>query len=322
MDLINNPVFICGHPKAGTSLITALFDGHPEILSYPEETMFFRRFLRDIEGKTFDEQLHLAETLLIHIFEWNLENPPEHQRDYPDRDYSNISFEAVREEMYRQLSHDPHSPHAFLNAAIISFGKVSGLLRKETRRWIEKTPYNEYYADQIFNWWTGAQCIHIVRDPRDNFLSYQKKHQNWSAVMFGKNWVKSIRAGLENLKKFGDSRYFLVKFGDLLTKPEETMQTLADFIGIKWDESLLLPTRTGDVWRGNSMFSEKFQGISQKPLFRWKTDLDPFDHAILQTVCGREMSNLGYSLPELDRSGFTRQQRLKILREKLISALH
>jgi len=322
MDFINHPVFICGHPKSGTSLITALFDGHPEILSYPEETMFFRRFLPAIEGKTFEEQLVLAETLLIHIFEWNSENPPAHQRDYPDRDYSEISFEAVREEMRRQIPHEPESPCEFLNTAVTSFGKVSGFLSAETRHWIEKTPYNEYYADQIFNWWTGAQCIHIVRDPRDNFISYQKKHKNWSATMFGKNWVKSIRAGLENRKKFGDSRYFILRFEDLLTNPEETMQTLTDFIGIEWHESLLLPTRTGDVWRGNSMFAGEFQGISQKPLFRWKSELGQFDHAILQTVCGREMANLGYSLPELDRSGFNCQQRMKILREKLISALH
>ena len=322
MDFINHPVFICGHPKSGTSLLTALFDGHPEILSYPEKTMFFRRFLPAIEGKTFTEKMHLAETLLIHIFEWDSENPPAHQRDYPDRDYSGISFEAVREEMCRQITQEPESPNQFLNAAIISYGKVSGMLGEETRHWIEKTPYNEYYADQIFTGWPEAQCIHIVRDPRDNFVSYQKKQKKWSAAMFGKNWVKSIRAGLENQKKFGALRYFIVKFEDLLTNPEETMRILADFVGIKWNESLLLPTRSGDVWRGNSMFAEKFQGISQKPLYRWKSDLDPFDQAILQTICGREMLSLRYALSEFDQSGFSRLERLKILREKLISLLH
>ena len=70
------------------------------------------------------------------------------------------------------------------------------------------------------------------------------------------------------------------------------------------------------------MFAEKFQGISQKPLYRWKSDLDPFDQAILQTICGREMLSLRYAPSEFDQSGFSRLERLKILREKLISLLH
>ena len=82
------PIFICGHPKAGTSLLTSLLDGHPDLVVYPEETLFFRRFLPAIEGKSDDEKLALADELLIHFFQWNLENPPEHQKDYPDRDYS------------------------------------------------------------------------------------------------------------------------------------------------------------------------------------------------------------------------------------------
>ncbi len=83
--------------------------------------------------------------------------PAAHQRDYPDRDYSGISFEAVREEMFRQITREPDPLNEFLNAAIISYGKVSGMLGEETRHWIEKTPYNEYYADQIFTGWTGAR---------------------------------------------------------------------------------------------------------------------------------------------------------------------
>ena len=70
------------------------------------------------------------------------------------------------------------------------------------------------------------------------------------------------------------------------------------------------------------MFAEKFQGINQKPLYRWKSDLDIFDQVILQTICGREMLSLRYTLSVIDQSGFDRQQRLKILREKLISLLN
>ena len=34
--LPDRPVFICGHPKSGTSLLRAMLDSHPELLVYPE----------------------------------------------------------------------------------------------------------------------------------------------------------------------------------------------------------------------------------------------------------------------------------------------
>ena len=36
------PLFICGCPKSGTTLLRSLFDGHPERLVFPMEMKFFR----------------------------------------------------------------------------------------------------------------------------------------------------------------------------------------------------------------------------------------------------------------------------------------
>ena len=78
------PVFICGHPKSGTSLLRSMLDNHPELIVYPEETYFFRKFLPMSEGSTLKEQLALAEEHLIHIFKWNVSDPPADQAGYPD----------------------------------------------------------------------------------------------------------------------------------------------------------------------------------------------------------------------------------------------
>ena len=44
-ELRDSPVFIAGHPKSGTSLLRSVLDSHPELVAYPEETSFFRRYL-------------------------------------------------------------------------------------------------------------------------------------------------------------------------------------------------------------------------------------------------------------------------------------
>ena len=55
------PVFICGHPKSGTSLLRSMLDNHPELIVYPEETYFFRKFLPMSQMLSLKEQLDLAE---------------------------------------------------------------------------------------------------------------------------------------------------------------------------------------------------------------------------------------------------------------------
>lgn len=320
-NFFDSPVFICGHPKAGTSLITALLDGHPDVVAYPEETLFFRRFLPAIKGKAYHVQVNLAEELLIHIFKWNQENPPEHQKNFPDRDYSEISFADVRKEMINVLPKEDTQKRDFLSAAVFAFGKVAGLLNPNSRCWVEKSPYNEFYAEKIFKWWSHAKCIHILRDPRDNFVSYHRKQPDWTVKVFAWNWLNSTRAGLANLESFGEERYFLIRFEDLLRKPEENMRRVAAFLGLAWDDALLQPTRVGEAWRGNSMFEQKYRKISTDPIGRRENRLKMYDLALLQVICGKVMSQMGYEVAAVNFKDLSFQERLNLWREKAVTAI-
>ena len=51
-ELRDSPVFIAGHPRSGTSLLRSVLDSHPELVAYPEETSFFRRYLPKAAGKS------------------------------------------------------------------------------------------------------------------------------------------------------------------------------------------------------------------------------------------------------------------------------
>ena len=81
--LRDRPVFIGGHPKSGTSLLRSLVDSHPQLVVYPEETMFFRGFLPKAKGLSLEQKLVLADQLITHIFEWNQTKPPAHQAGFP-----------------------------------------------------------------------------------------------------------------------------------------------------------------------------------------------------------------------------------------------
>ncbi len=315
--LRDSPIFICGHPKAGTSLLRSVLDSHPEVIVYPEETGFFRRYLPNAIDKPVDKKLELADRYLTHIFEWNQINPPAHQKGFPDRDYSNLPVDEIRAEMRRLVNEKFRHEGDMLSAAMLAFGKVAGKLNEDTKYWVEKTPYNERYAEQIFSFWPDAKCIHVVRDPRDNYVSYRVKHPDWTARFFARNWNISTRLGMANTKRFGPDRYWLTTFEEFVQQPENTLAKLVDFLEIGDDPSLRKPTRAGREWKGNSMWSEQFSQISSAPVGRWVNALSPLDVAAIQAISNREMKRIGYNQSVIDWKNINLVDRIRFTMELL-----
>ncbi len=290
------PVFICGHPKSGTSLVRSLLDSHPQLIVYPEETSYFRRYLPKAHGLGLDQKLALADQFLIHIFEWNQTDPPSHQAGFLDRDYSDVSFEAVSQAMRQLVTEGYRHDGDILSGAILAFGKVSGQLSEQAVHWVEKTPFNEYYVEQILNWWPEALFIHVVRDPRDNFVSYQRKHPEWSTRTFAESWVHSIQSGLASQKKYGSDQYWVLRYEQLIQSPQEVLTAICQFLGIKDQPTLKVPTRNSQAWQGNSMFAEQFKQISASPGGRWKKSMSVDDLVLLEGLTRSYLVQTGYEL--------------------------
>ncbi|MGB9641319.1 MAG: sulfotransferase family protein, partial [Anaerolineales bacterium] len=301
--LRDQPIFICGHPKSGTTLLMALLDSHPQLIVYPAETVFFRGLLPRLRGLDSSEKLSLAKRFLLHFFD---NSSPL----IKDKAIQEIPVELTKYIQYAQscqlmdnllsmdkLRHDGD----LLSAAVLAFGEVAQKITPETRYWVEKTPYNEYFAEQIYDWWHSARCIHVVRDPRDNYTTYRRKHPNLTPERFTRSWITSLKAGLQNQKRFGSERYLIIKYEELTQNPEQVITQMVRFLEIEDNPSLRQPTKNGVLWQGNSMFNERFSGISARPLGRWKSDLDPADVSLIETACRKWMKLFDYPV----QSGFS-----------------
>jgi hypothetical protein len=295
-ELRDSPVFIAGHPKSGTSLLRSVLDSHPALVAYPEETSFFRRYLPKTAGKSLLQKTVLSDRYLTHIFEWNQVNPPAHQAGFPDRDYSYIPVAKVRRAVNQLVAERFRHDGDMLSAVILAYGQVTGQLTAATRHWVEKTPYNEHYTAQIFAWWPAALMVHTVRDPRDNFTSYRRKHSNWSPEAFAMSWARSTQAGFDNLARYGAEHYWMLRFEDLVIAPEARLRQLCQFLHIDDDPSLRQPARGGKPWAGNSMFEDEHSAISAAPVGRWQATLPAEDVAALEVVAAPWMRRLGYTL--------------------------
>ena len=52
----DDPIFLGGYPKSGTTLLCALLDEHPDLLVFPEETRYLGRTYCLIEDGDFQEE--------------------------------------------------------------------------------------------------------------------------------------------------------------------------------------------------------------------------------------------------------------------------
>jgi hypothetical protein len=124
----------------------------------------------------------------------------------------------------------------------------------------------------FFNIYPEGRLISLVRDPRNWFPS-AKGHGSKKYVDIKRavsQWEENARAMLRNKEKYRDS-VCLIQFEDLVSKTEAVMRYLAEFLGIEFDDILLIPTFNKFPIRANTSFKVENPGILNAALTRYRT---------------------------------------------------
>jgi hypothetical protein len=275
-------VVIGGSPRSGTTLLRRILDRHPALCCSPELSLYLpNRFqlepLSVLTGVPADE--------LGLMFRSSTS-----QGELIDR------FAA----RYRELRGKP--------------------------RWVEKTPRNVRHFGWITERFPDAQLIHVIRDGRDAVCSAARHpDRRWVRGAWvwelhqrpiehhARNWVLDTGAGLQFR---GHPRYHELRYEDLVTRPEETLRSLCEFLGEAFDERLLLHEGASDGPAqpvgseaqpvGSDRQPGGVQGEAQVPpprdrgpLFtssigRWRTDLSERDQQAVMRIIGGRLEELGY----------------------------
>src|SRR5262249_19055052 len=245
---VQPPVFICGYPRSGTTLLASLLDGHPELIVFPEELGFFR-FVYQRRNRL---DAILNDSGLANLRPGHCSTKKPHT--YTGVDYARI--EAGIKHLVATMPTERQLLVGLVSVWIANCGTHSG----RECRWVEKTPKTERWAPLLLDWF-GRQTvfIHLVRDPRDTFDTYRRWHPDISLLQFACRWSYSAALGVRHAARLPN--YHLVRYEDLVENPSPIMNSIATWLGIAWQPSLLAPTRTSRAWRGNSSDDITFTGI-------------------------------------------------------------
>lgn len=284
-NLEDRPVFICGLPRTGTSLLLSLFDGHPDLVVASNESKFFLTFIPRAHEVSGEAKRRLAEETLFLVWK---------PGGFHEKFLSHVAIDEVFDAFRARLAASPRHDADYLTCSVLGYGEASGQINAGSRYWVEKTPFTEQHADFIFSSWKGARCIHLTRDPRDllyTSLRRDRHHQRritpLASVAY--SWRKSARLCRENRETYGEQRYLEVRYEDLVRDPEAELPRILDFLEIEDHEILRSPTRgAGRVgWQGNAV-DRQFTGIDASQVGRWR-DLKPSRVRVLEAMLAAEM---------------------------------
>jgi hypothetical protein len=95
----------------------------------------------------------------------------------------------------------------------------------------------------FFEVYPEGRLISLVREPR-NWSAARRRHQptGYGDISLAANkWNESAQAALRNKERYAD-RVCLIKFEDVVGKTRAVMLYLAEFLGIAFEDILLVPT--------------------------------------------------------------------------------
>jgi hypothetical protein len=220
--------FVVGCPRSGTTLVQAMLARHPDVFSLPE-TYFFDALIGDTKLRWQDREArstrrwyhragmaqswgrhHLRDLERVHL-------GPQHAKRLPRRWRSCVSrFTAMLDEATR---------------------------RSGRRVWVEKTPTNLLYIDEIEATIPDAYFVHVLRDGMDVVASIIDGDMRLETGGFRggiARWARRWNRAMELHKAhMGEARHHFLCLEDLIANPSGEWETIRALLGLDNNKPLL-----------------------------------------------------------------------------------
>ena len=266
--------------RSGGSLLSQLFDGHPQIHAHPHELKIGFPTKYTWPQLDLDEDpMRWLETLFEPTVLHHFRNGYKKQRNM-DETFLFVFLPSVQKELFfkhlRKI--DSVSLRDVFDAYMTSYfgawlnNQNSFGEKKCITAFTARLAMDEENMKSFFEIYPDGRLISIIRDPK-NWYPSAAKHKpliyddiNESLKL----WRQSAEAMLRNKERYGE-RVCILTFEDLIYKTDAVMRYLSKFLEIRFDDCLLVPSFNKCPIKANTSFAEPQHGIIESTLNRYKT---------------------------------------------------
>lgn len=302
--LSQEAVYLCGVERSGTTLLRNLLDNHSQLSVLPSEGTYFTHITKKMNAiPALDRKAYLCQEWLWRLVTsdhqppfWLLGRSTESASPYVAFARAFISWWEQAEQQLQQISAWPSLVVQLAWAH--SCQQISG--DHAAKLWVDKTPRNEMHLQEIWQSLPKAKIIYIARNP--TAIINSRKRMDAFAGTPTKYFIQQLRQSLQTmlaLQEKADPRLLILHYEDLVAKPTETMQTIAQFLNINYEPGLLVPTIKGQITNSNSSFAstEQAGSILLEKSKQENMALTQAELTLLYASVGKEALAFGYEMP-------------------------
>jgi len=284
---VREPVVLVSQvQRSGGTLLSRLFDAHPEVHAHPYELHIGRRrrsrwskIQLDLTADELFEGLYepkVAEHLTGGYTKPGLEHDdvdvfpfiflPRLQKRIFDRCVAAKALATDRDVYNAYFT-------SYFNAWVDNQNLYTGPKRIVTG-FTPRMIAHEPSVRRFFRAYPDGTLVSLVRDPRSWYASASRHRPKYEVVEDAlEAWRESTAAALAAAERFGE-RVVLITYEELVQEAERTMTRLAERLGISMHPTLLSPTFNGRQIRPNSSDRVVSYGVVAERTERWRELLD------------------------------------------------
>ncbi len=268
--------------RSGGTLLSRLFDGHPEIhahphelkIGYPKKYIWPRLDLSEAPQRWFEL---LFEDDVIEAAGKGYRKDGTSEKRFPF-DFSASLQRKLFLERIRYIGQvtirDVYDAYftAYFRAWLNNINYRGG--KKYITAFTPRLAAMDINASCFFDVYPDGRLISVVRNPKNWFPSAHRhdteknKYADIDAAL--NQWLENTQAIIRNRKNYGD-RVCIVRFEDLIDKTGAVMEYLSGYLGIEYSDVLVTPTFNGSPIAANTSFSVENSGIIKDASMRHKT---------------------------------------------------
>ena len=269
----SNLIIISQVQRSGGTLLSQLFDSHPQIHSYPSELKLTKPkfdWTKKMNFVTFYNDPLLVSSAKYNNYKKDgsgikahLKNTNEFKFDFF---LQNLIFNKlkIKNNLKENLS-------AYFTSFFNSFKNYKNLIghKKYVVTFLPRFVLMDENINLFFKSYTNGKIICIIRSPTSwlasciNHSDEYKKNPINTLMLWKMNALMTLKA-----KKKFKKNVIIVDFKDLIYKTENTIRKICKEIKINYHENMRQPSFNGEQIRSNSSFKTSFGKIDKTTLKR------------------------------------------------------
>lgn len=274
------PFFIIGTERSGSNLIRLILNANSNVV-IPHPPHIYKYFINllDMYGdlnvdSNFRRLIHdVVKMVQLHAYKWEI-SFDENQMLKTIRTRDLIGIKTY---IYQHYADQMHKKH-----------------------WGCKSTFMLQYVEDVLKHCPMAKFLYLVRDGRDVAQSAKKSiFNNFHTYYIAERWRREQLLGISWLKKLSPKQICLIKYEELLSKPDVIVSRICAFLEIPFESNMLNYYLTSEAKKSASL-SESWENTS-KPILnnnfnKFKTTLSEYEIQLFEAIARQELEFFNYAL--------------------------